>query len=72
MVPLPGNGTPHLAETSISVWAAAYGEVVDQIGRYGERTGTDHLLLRVQWPGLGQRTVLQTLERLGRVVEQIP
>jgi alkanesulfonate monooxygenase SsuD/methylene tetrahydromethanopterin reductase-like flavin-dependent oxidoreductase (luciferase family) len=46
-------------------------EVVDQIGHYGERTGTDHILLRVQWPGLGQRVVLQTLERLGRVVEQL-
>jgi len=46
-------------------------EVVDQIGRYGERTGTDHILLRVQWPGLGQKTVLGTLERLGRVVEKL-
>ena len=46
-------------------------EVVEQIGRYGERTGTDHILLRVQWPGLGQKTVVQTLERLGRVVEQL-
>jgi alkanesulfonate monooxygenase SsuD/methylene tetrahydromethanopterin reductase-like flavin-dependent oxidoreductase (luciferase family) len=46
-------------------------EVVDQIGRYGEHTGTDHILLRVQWPGLGQKTVVQTLERLGRVVEQL-
>jgi alkanesulfonate monooxygenase SsuD/methylene tetrahydromethanopterin reductase-like flavin-dependent oxidoreductase (luciferase family) len=46
-------------------------EVVDQIGRYGERAGTDHILLRVQWPGLGQKTVLQTLERLGRVVEKL-
>jgi alkanesulfonate monooxygenase SsuD/methylene tetrahydromethanopterin reductase-like flavin-dependent oxidoreductase (luciferase family) len=46
-------------------------QVVDQIGRYGERTGADHLLLRVQWPGLGQKTVLRTLERLGRVVEKL-
>jgi alkanesulfonate monooxygenase SsuD/methylene tetrahydromethanopterin reductase-like flavin-dependent oxidoreductase (luciferase family) len=46
-------------------------EVVDQIGRYGECTGTDHILLRVQWPGLGQKTVLGTLERLGRVVEKL-
>ena len=46
-------------------------EVVDQIGRYGEKTGTDHILLRVQWPGLGQKTVMQTLERLGRVVEKL-
>ena len=43
-------------------------QVVDQIGRYGERTGTDHILLRVQWPGLEQKTVVRTLERLGRVV----
>lgn len=46
-------------------------EVVERIARYGERTGTDHMLLRVQWPGLGQKTVLRTLERLGRVVEKL-
>jgi len=46
-------------------------QVVDRIGRYGERTGADHLLLRVQWPGLGQKTALRTLERLGRVVEKL-
>ena len=42
-----------------------------QIGRYGETTGTDHILLRVQWPGLDQKTVVRTLERLGRVVEKL-
>jgi alkanesulfonate monooxygenase SsuD/methylene tetrahydromethanopterin reductase-like flavin-dependent oxidoreductase (luciferase family) len=47
------------------------GQVVDQIGRYGESTGTDHILLRVQWPGLDQKTALRTLERLGRVVEKV-
>jgi alkanesulfonate monooxygenase SsuD/methylene tetrahydromethanopterin reductase-like flavin-dependent oxidoreductase (luciferase family) len=46
-------------------------EVVDRIGSYGESTGTDHILLRVQWPGLGQKTVVRTLERLGRVVEKL-
>jgi alkanesulfonate monooxygenase SsuD/methylene tetrahydromethanopterin reductase-like flavin-dependent oxidoreductase (luciferase family) len=46
-------------------------QVADQLARYGEKTGTDHILLRVQWPGLGQKTVLQTLERLGKVVEQL-
>ncbi|HTR87595.1 MAG TPA: LLM class flavin-dependent oxidoreductase [Reyranella sp.] len=46
-------------------------QLVDQIGRYGESTGTDHILLRVQWPGLGQKMVVRTLERLGRVVEQL-
>jgi len=46
-------------------------EVVDRIGSYGESTGTDHILLRVQWPGLEQKTVVRTLERLGRVVEKL-
>ncbi len=46
-------------------------EVIDQIGAYGEQTGTNHILLRVQWPGLGQKTVLQTLARLGRVVDKV-
>ena len=46
-------------------------EVADQIARYGEETGTDHMLLRVQWPGLDQKMVVRTLERLGRVAEQV-
>lgn len=46
-------------------------EVADQIAAYGEQTGTNHILLRVQWPGLDQKTVLRTLERLGRVVEKV-
>jgi alkanesulfonate monooxygenase SsuD/methylene tetrahydromethanopterin reductase-like flavin-dependent oxidoreductase (luciferase family) len=46
-------------------------QLVDQIGRYGETTGTDHILLRVQWPGLDQKTAIRTLERLGRVVEKL-
>ncbi|MDI1287884.1 MAG: LLM class flavin-dependent oxidoreductase [Reyranella sp.] len=46
-------------------------QVVNQIGAYGELTGTDHILLRVQWPGLDQKTAVRTLERLGRVVEKL-
>jgi alkanesulfonate monooxygenase SsuD/methylene tetrahydromethanopterin reductase-like flavin-dependent oxidoreductase (luciferase family) len=46
-------------------------EVVDGIGQYGETTGANHLLLRVQWPGLDQKMVLRTLERLGRVAEKV-
>ena len=46
-------------------------EVVEQIKRYGERTGTDHILVRVQWPGLDQKAAVRTLERLGRVIEQL-
>ena len=39
-------------------------EVADQIAAYGAETGTNHILLRVQWPGLDQKTALRTLERL--------
>ena len=46
-------------------------QLVEQIGRYGEKTGTNHILLRVQWPGLGQKMAVRSLERLGRVVEQL-
>jgi alkanesulfonate monooxygenase SsuD/methylene tetrahydromethanopterin reductase-like flavin-dependent oxidoreductase (luciferase family) len=46
-------------------------EVADQIAAYGEQTGTNHILVRVQWPGLDQKTALRTLERLGRVVEKV-
>ena len=46
-------------------------EVVDKIAAYGSQTGTDHILLRVQWPGLDQKMAVRTLERLGRVVEKL-
>jgi len=46
-------------------------QVVDLIGRYGERTGTDHMLLRVQWPGLDQKTVVRHAGNgWARVVEE--
>jgi alkanesulfonate monooxygenase SsuD/methylene tetrahydromethanopterin reductase-like flavin-dependent oxidoreductase (luciferase family) len=46
--------------------------VVEQILRYGETTGADHLLMRVQWPGLDQEMVLRTIDRLGRVIARLP
>jgi alkanesulfonate monooxygenase SsuD/methylene tetrahydromethanopterin reductase-like flavin-dependent oxidoreductase (luciferase family) len=46
-------------------------EVVEEIERYRDETGVDHLMLRVQWPGLDQATTLRTLERLGRVVQRL-
>lgn len=45
--------------------------VVEQVARYGETTGTDHILMRVQWPGLDQKTTLRTIERLGRVIQRL-
>jgi alkanesulfonate monooxygenase SsuD/methylene tetrahydromethanopterin reductase-like flavin-dependent oxidoreductase (luciferase family) len=47
------------------------GQVKDAILHYAEIAGIDHILLRVQWPGLDQKTTLRTLERLGRVVEKL-
>jgi alkanesulfonate monooxygenase SsuD/methylene tetrahydromethanopterin reductase-like flavin-dependent oxidoreductase (luciferase family) len=46
-------------------------EVVEEIGRYRETTGTDHMLMRVQWPGLDQTTTLRTIDRLGRVIARL-
>ncbi len=46
-------------------------EVTEQLQRYGESTGTDHMLMRVQWPGLDQKTTLRTIDRLGRVIARL-
>ena len=46
-------------------------EVAELIQRYGESTGTDHILVRVQWPGLDQKTTLRTIDRLGRVIASL-
>jgi len=46
-------------------------QVVDTIERYRESMGVDHMLLRVQWPGLDQKTALRTLDRLGKVIARL-
>jgi len=46
-------------------------QVLDTIERYRATTGIDHMLLRVQWPGLDQVTALRSIERLGRVVAKL-
>jgi alkanesulfonate monooxygenase SsuD/methylene tetrahydromethanopterin reductase-like flavin-dependent oxidoreductase (luciferase family) len=43
-------------------------EVRDEIQRYGETLGVDHLLLRVEWPGLDHREALSNIERIADVV----
>lgn len=45
--------------------------VKDEILRYREALGVDHLILRLQWPGLDQRTVLDSIERLGRIIAEL-
>jgi alkanesulfonate monooxygenase SsuD/methylene tetrahydromethanopterin reductase-like flavin-dependent oxidoreductase (luciferase family) len=46
-------------------------EVLDKIKLYETSTGMNHILARVQWPGLDQKTTLRTIERLGRVIERL-
>lgn len=39
--------------------------VKDEIARYREALGIDHMILRVQWPGLPQDAALASIRRLG-------
>ena len=43
-------------------------QVKDEILRYGESARTDHILLRVQWPGLAHEEALGNIERIGRII----
>ena len=45
--------------------------VKDEIERYRDALGVRHLIVRMQWPGLEQRLVLESIERLGRVVASL-
>ena len=40
----------------------------DEILRYAESARTDHILLRVQWPGLAHEEALGNIERIGRII----
>ena len=44
---------------------------VDEILKYKESFGVDNLLVRVQWPGLGQGEVLKTLDHLGKIIATV-
>ena len=41
--------------------------VAEEVARYREALGADHLILRVQWPGLPQEQVLASIRRLGEI-----
>ena len=43
-------------------------QVKDGILRYAEIARTDHILLRMQWPGLEHREALGSVERVGRII----
>jgi alkanesulfonate monooxygenase SsuD/methylene tetrahydromethanopterin reductase-like flavin-dependent oxidoreductase (luciferase family) len=46
-------------------------EAKDEILRYAEITGTDHILLRFQWPGQEHSETLGNIERIGRIISDI-
>ena len=41
--------------------------VAEEIARYRELLGVDHLIMRVQWPGLPQQQALASIKRLGEI-----
>lgn len=42
--------------------------VADEIARYRETLGLNHLICRMQWPGMAQEAVLASIARLGKAV----
>lgn len=45
--------------------------VRDELERYRDTLGVQHFTMRMQWPGLAQNKVLQSIERLGRIVASL-
>ena len=45
--------------------------VKDEIERYRDTLGIRHFIMRMQWPGLDQRRVLDSIERLGRIAASV-
>ena len=39
----------------------------EEIARWRERLGTNHFVMRVQWPGLEQAKALASIRRLGEM-----
>ena len=44
-------------------------DVTEEIKSYRDQLGIDHLICRVQWPGLGQEQVISSIKRLGESYE---
>ena len=45
--------------------------VRDELARYRDTLGTKHFVMRMQWPGLDQKLVLKSIERLGRIAASL-
>jgi alkanesulfonate monooxygenase SsuD/methylene tetrahydromethanopterin reductase-like flavin-dependent oxidoreductase (luciferase family) len=46
-------------------------EVADALARHRDALGVDHMILRLQWPGLPQAEVLDAIRRIGRVAAKL-
>jgi len=46
-------------------------EVADELARHRDALGVDHMILRLQWPGLEQAPVIEAIERLGRIAARL-
>jgi len=46
-------------------------EVADQLARHRDALGIDHMILRLQWPGLPQVEALAAIARLGRIAARL-
>ncbi|MBL4720228.1 MAG: LLM class flavin-dependent oxidoreductase [Alphaproteobacteria bacterium] len=46
-------------------------EALDEFTRYKEQFGIEHMILRIQWPGLAQSDVIDCIKRLGNVVARL-
>ncbi|MBM86498.1 MAG: hypothetical protein CMM47_10810 [Rhodospirillaceae bacterium] len=46
-------------------------EVFDEIQRYTDSFGVNHLLVRLQWPGFSQSATLDAIKRVGRVAARL-
>ena len=43
-------------------------EVADEVARYKDSFGEGEFLVRIQWPGFAQSSVLESIERLGKII----
>ena len=46
-------------------------EVADEMARYRDGFGVNHVIVRLQWPGLSQAAVLEAIERVGRAAVRL-
>jgi len=46
-------------------------QVKDEILHYGEITGSDQLIFRIQWPGLEHAEAMGNIERIGKIIADL-